>query len=139
MRTINTKLATRIWIALVILWAIGRAVFVKELFGSHGVNGVVYLTVDLISSIPYAIYSARLVITFINHDFKSTYRNIFATAFFFYIPDLYILIAARRVPAGLYAILFVTITLFSAVAIGTIARDIRNKRKSAQSTPENPR
>ncbi len=139
MRTINTKLTTRFWIALVILWAIGRAVFVKELFGSHGVNGVVYLTVDLISSIPYAIYSARLVITFINHDFKSTYRNIFVTAFFFYIPDLYILIAAHRVPSGLYAILFVTITLFSAFAVGTIARDIKKKRKSTQSPTENPR
>ena len=139
MRTVNTKLATRIWIGLVLLWAIGRAIFVKELFGSHGVNGLIYLAVDLISSIPYAIFSARLVITFLKHDFKSIYRNILATAFFFYIPDLYILIAARRVPAGLYAILFVTITLFSAVAIGTIARDIRNKRKSAQSTPENPR
>lgn len=139
MRTINTTLATRIWIVLVLLWAIGRAVFVKELFGSHGVNGVVYLAVDLISSIPYAIYSARLVMTFINHDFKNIKRNIFATAFFFYIPDLYILIAARRVPVGLYAILFVTISLFSAFAVGTIARDIRKKRKSAQSSPENPR
>ena len=139
MRTINTKLATRIWIILVLLWAIGRAIFVKELFGSHGVNGLVYLAVDLISSIPYAIFSARLVITIINHDSKSIYRNILATAFFFYIPDLYILIAARRVPAGLYGILFVTITLFSAFAIGTIARDIRNKRKSAHSTSQDPR
>lgn len=139
MRTVNTKLATRIWMVLVLLWAIGRALFVKELFGSHGVNGLVYLAVDLISSIPYAIFSARLVITFINHEFKSIYRNALATAFFFYIPDLYILIAARRVPAGLYVILLLTITLFSAFAIGAIARDIRNKRKSAQSTPENPR
>lgn len=139
MKTVNTKIASRIWMALVILWAIGRAIFVKELFGSHGVNGLIYLAVDLISSIPYAIYSARLVINFIKHDYKSTYKNILLTALFFYIPDLYILISARRVPAGLYAILFTTITLFSAFAIGTIARDIRNKRISTQSAPENSR
>ena len=139
MKTVNTKIASRIWMALVILWAIGRAIFVKELFGSHGVNGLIYLAVDLISSIPYAIYSARLVFNFIKHDYKSTYKNILLTALFFYIPDLYILISARRVPAGLYAILFTTITLFSAFAIGTIARDIRNKRISTQSAPENSR
>jgi len=130
MRKLNTQLASRIWIALVILWAIGRAIFVKELFGSHGVNGLIYLVVDLLSSIPYAIYSARLVVSFISHDFKDSYKNMFATAFFFYIPDLYILIFARKVPAGLYAILFVTITLFSLFAIWAIARDVRKKRRA---------
>ena len=130
MEKLNTQLASRIWIALVILWAIGRAIFVKELFGSHGVNGLIYLVVDLLSSIPYAIYSARLVVSFISYDFKDSYKNIIATAFFFYIPDLYILIFARKVPAGLYAILFVTITLFSLFAIGAMARDIRNKRRA---------
>ena len=128
MKKLNTKVASRIWMALVISWAIGRAIFVKELFGSHRVNGLIYLVVDLLSSIPYAIYSARLVVSFIGHDFKDTYKNIFATAFFFYIPDLYILIFARKVPAGLYTILFVTITLFSLFAIGAIVRDIKKKR-----------
>ena len=134
MGKLNTKVASRIWMGLVIFWAIGRAIFVKELFGSHGVNGLIYLVVDLLSSIPYAIYSARLVVSFISRDFKDSYKNIFYTAFFFYIPDLYILIFARKVQAGLYSILFLSITVFSLIAIGTMARDIRKKRGSGRSS-----
>ncbi|MCX6453625.1 MAG: hypothetical protein NTV53_01450 [Actinobacteria bacterium] len=135
----RAKRASQIWLVLVLLWAMARAVFVNKLFGSHGVNGLIYLAVDLASSVPYAIYSARLVITFINHDFKNVYKNILLTSLFFYIPDVYILIAARRVPSGLYLILFLTIALFSAFAIATIARDIRNKRRTAHGGAENSR
>ncbi len=139
MKTKKQKIATRIWLALVILWAIGRAIFVKHLFSSYGINGAIYLVVDLASSIPYAIYSARLVIDFLGRDLKGVYRNILLTALFFYIPDLYILIAARQVPSSLYVIFFLTIFLFSAFAIGAIARDVIRKRQSAQIAPKNPR
>jgi hypothetical protein len=137
MKANKQKIATRIWLALVILWAIGRALFVNHLFSSYGINGALYFVVDLASSIPYAIFSARLVITFIGHDLKGVYRNILLTTFFFYIPDFYILIAARKVPSSLYVILFFTIFLFSAFAIGAIARDIRHKRRSRENTPDN--
>jgi hypothetical protein len=132
MKRDKQKIATRIWVVLVILWAIGRAFFVKHLFGSYGINGGIYLAVDLASSAPYAIYSAKLVISFLGHDLKGVYRNILLTAFFFYIPDLYILIAARQVPSNLYLILFLTISIFSTFAIGAIARDVRRKRKSGR-------
>jgi hypothetical protein len=139
MNATNAKRASRIWIILVLLWAIARALFINKLFGTHGVNGYAYLAIDLISSIPYAIYSSRLVVTFINREFKDVYKNALLAALFFYIPDIYILITAKRVPASLYTILFITIALFSAFAIATIARDVSNKRKSAQGGPENSR
>jgi hypothetical protein len=135
----KAKRASQIWLVLVLLWAIARALFINKLFGSHGVNGYIYLAVDLASSVPYAIYSARLVITFISREFTNVYRNAILTALFFYIPDVYILVTAQKVPSGLYLILFLTIALFSAFAIASIARDIRNKRKLAQGGAEKSR
>ena len=135
----KAKRASQIWLVLVLLWAIARALLINKLFGSHGVNGFIYLAVDLASSFPYAIYSARLVITFISREFTNVYRNAILTALFFYIPDVYILVTAQKVPSGLYLILFLTIALFSAFAIATIARDIRNKRRTAHGGVENSR
>lgn len=135
----KAKKASQIWLVLVLLWAIVRALFINKLFGTHGVNGYLYLIIDLASSLPYAIYSSRLVITFIDREFRNVYKNILLTSLFFYIPDVYILITARRVPSGLYVILFLMVALFTAFAIGTIARDLRNKRKTSQSSLENPR
>jgi len=135
----RAKRASQIWLVLVLLWAIARALFINKLFSSHGVNGYIYLAVDLASSVPYAIYSARLVITFISREFTNVYRNAILTALFFYIPDIYILVTAQKVPSGLYLILFLTIALFSAFAIATIARDIRNKRRTAHGGVENSR
>jgi hypothetical protein len=135
----KAKKASQVWLVLVLIWAIARALFINKLFGTHGVNGYFYLIIDLASSVPYAIYSSRLVITFIDREFRNIYKNILLTSLFFYIPDVYILIAARRVPSGLYVILFLTVALFTAFAIGTIARDIRNKRKTSHSSLENPR
>lgn len=135
----RAKRASQIWLVLVLLWAIARALFINKLFGSHGVNGYIYLAVDLAASVPYAIYSSRLVITFINREFKNVYKNVLLTSLFFYIPDIYILVTAQKVPSGLYLILFLTIALFSAFAIATIARDIRNKRRTAHGGVENSR
>ena len=135
----RAKRASQIWLVLVLIWAIARALFINKLFGAHGVNGYIYLIVDLAASVPYAIYSARLVITFINREFKNVYKNAILASIFFYIPDIYILITARRVPGSLYVILFLTIALFTAFAIGAIARDIRNKRRTTQSGTENSR
>ena len=139
MNELRAKRASQIWLVLVLLWAIARALFINKLFSSHGVNGYIYLIVDLAASVPYAIYSARLVITFINREFKNVYKNAILASIFFYIPDIYILITARRVPGSLYVILFLTIALFTAFAIGAIARDIRNKRRTTQSGTENSR
>jgi len=139
MNNSKAKRASQIWLVLVLLWAIARALFINKLFGSHGVNVFIYLAVDLTSSVPYAIYSSRLVITFISREFKNVYRNAILTALFFYIPDIYILVTAQKVPSGLYLILFLTIALFSAFAIASIARDIRNKRKLAQGGSEKSR
>jgi hypothetical protein len=135
----KAKKASQVWLVLVLIWAIARALFINKLFGTHGINGYFYLIIDLASSVPYAIYSSRLVITFIDREFRSIYKNILLTSIFFYIPDVYILIAARRVPSGLYVILFLTVALFTAFAIGAIARDIWNRRKTSQFSLENPR
>ena len=120
---LRAKRTQYVWILLVLAWAGFRAIAINKFFGAHNVNAWGYLTVDLASSIPYAIYSARAVVNFLDRDWIAFRRNVILTAIFFYIPDIYVFIFARAVPPSLYLGFAISIIFFSAMALLSLKRD----------------
>lgn len=118
------KRAQQTWLCLVIVWACFRAFAINKFFGNHQVNAWGYLLVDLASSIPYALYSARAVVNFLDKSWPEFRRNVFLTAAFFYIPDLYVFIFARTVPASLYIGFIISIAIFSTLAFISLRSDV---------------
>ena len=121
---LREKNAQRSWLLLVIAWAVIRAVVIKDVFGSYGINGWSYFAVDLCSGIPYAIYSGRAVINFLDKDWKSIRKNGSLALIFFYIPDIYILIFAKQVPFSLLIGFLISIAVFTSFAIWGLRRDV---------------
>ena len=121
---LRDKKAQRGWLLLVMAWAVIRAVVIKDVFGNYGINGWSYFIVDLSSGIPYAIYSGRLVINFLDKDLKSTRKNGLLALIFFYIPDLYVLIFAKQVPPSLLIGFLISIVVFTIFAVWGLRRDI---------------
>lgn len=121
---LRDKNAQRGWLALVIAWAIIRAVVIKDIFGVYGVNGWSYFAVDLCSGIPYAIYSGKAVINFLDKDWVAIRKNGFLSLIFFYIPDIYILIFARQVPTSLLIGFLISIAVFTIFAFWGLRRDV---------------
>ena len=121
---LRDKNAQRSWIALVIAWAIIRAVVIKDVFGGYGINGWSYFAVDLCSGIPYAIYSGKAVINFLDKDWVAIRKNGFLSLIFFYIPDIYVLIFARQVPTSLLIGFLISIAVFTIFAIWGLRRDV---------------
>lgn len=111
------------WLILVLAWAGFRAVVINRFFGDHKVNAWGYLAVDLASSIPYAIYSARAVVNFLDRYWVVFRRNVIFAAIFFYIPDIYVFIFARTVPTSLYVGFGISIIIFSTLALLSLKRD----------------
>jgi hypothetical protein len=111
------------WLILVLSWASFRAIAINKFFGDHNVNAWGYLIVDLASSIPYALYSARAVVNFLDRDWVVFRRNVILAAIFFYIPDIYVFIFARTVPTSLYVGFGISITFFSTLALLSLKRD----------------
>jgi len=106
----------RTWIFLVLAWALIRTFAVKNFFSAYGINPWLYLIIDLLSSIPYAYYSANLVISYLDKNWKTTRKNFFLTTFFFYIPDIYIFSATNRIPKGLLVGFVISVFIFSVIA-----------------------
>ena len=118
------KKAQRTWLILVITWAFIRAIFINNFFGKYGVNPWAYFVVDLTSAIPYAIYSGRAVIDFLNKDWLSIRKNAILGFIFFYVPDIYVLIFAKKVPFSLLVGFLISIVIFTSIAIWGLRRDI---------------
>ena len=118
--------AKRTWIFLVLTWAIIRTIVVKDFFSEYGIHPWIYLSIDLLSSIPYAHYSANLVISYLDKNWVTTRKNFFLTATFFYIPDIYIFTAANRIPKQLLTAFVISVLIFSAIAGYGILKKIKD-------------
>jgi hypothetical protein len=120
------KRAQRAWLALVILWAVIRAVVIQDFFGPYGINGWMYLVVDLASAIPYAIYSGKAVINFVDKNWSILRKNALISMVCFYIPDVYVLIYAKKVPTSLLVGFLITIAAFTVLAIWSLRKEANN-------------
>ena len=118
-----------LWLLLVLGWACFRALAINKFFGDHNVNAWGYLTVDFAASIPYALYSAKAVVNFLDKSWGTFRKNLSITAISFYIPDIYVLIFAREVPTSLYIGFAISILIFSALAFFTLKRDALKEKK----------
>ncbi|MEI7697763.1 MAG: hypothetical protein WCJ16_06450 [Actinomycetes bacterium] len=112
------------YLFLVLAWACFRAIAINKFFGQHNVNAWGYLVVDLGASVPYALYSTRAVVNFLDKDWIAFRRNVILTTAFFYIPDIYVFIFARTVPRSLYLGFAISIIIFSTMALLSLKRDI---------------
>jgi hypothetical protein len=118
------KKAQRTWLTLVIVWACIRAIFIRNFFNKYGVNGWAYFIVDLGSAIPYAIYSGRVVINFLDKNWAEIRKNGLLTAVFFYVPDIYVLTYAKEVPMSLLFGFLISIAIFTSFTVFGLRRDI---------------
>ena len=85
--------------------------------------------IDLLSSIPYAHYSANLVISYLDKEWDNARKNFLLTAIFFYVPDIYIFTAANKIPRPLLIGFIVSVLIFSTIAIVGIVRRIKDGRQ----------
>lgn len=122
---LRDKRAQRTWLALVLAWVVIRTVVIKDVFGGYGVSAWIYFLVDLGSAVPYAIFSGRAVINFLDKNWISFRKNGFFALFFFYLPDVYVLTTAYEIPRSLLFGFLLSIVILSGIAIYGFRRDIR--------------
>lgn len=121
---ISRTQATYVWTALVVLWAAVRSVVVGRIFGPHGTNSVTYFIIDVTSSVPYGVTSARAVVAYLDKtpDFARWFALASVT---FFLPDLYIVGTARHIPIEVWVGFAVWLALMTAVAIRSAVRSRR--------------
>lgn len=108
--------ATRNWVALSLVWSCTRAALIWWVFGSHGTNWFEYLIVDLATTVPYAIYSARAAFAWIDRS-PTFLKNAVISVVCFISPEVYVVATARQVPPAVWVGFGAFVTLMAILAI----------------------
>lgn len=130
---LTTTQKERVWVALVVLYGIGKSFVVWQTLGKYGVNALLYFAFDIGAAIPYGIATARVVIYGLARDWPRV-RNWGAIAVVtHFIPDIYIFTVLNQPPPFLVDGLIFVIALFAIMAVIGVVRQIQRRN------PDNPK
>ena len=129
MRTKRQTFWERIWASTIVLYTFAATFVVWKALHKYGVNPYLFFVIDLITSWFYGLASARLVVAIIHRRWSETQKWGWLSALNFMLPQIYILLSARRVPKDVYVIIYSVIGVMVAFAVIGIASQIRVARK----------
>ena len=129
MRTKRQTFWERIWASTIILYTFVATFVVWKALHKYGVNPYIFFVIDLITSWFYGLASARLVVAIIHKRWSETQKWGWLSALNFMLPQIYILVAARRVPRDVYVIIYSVIGVMVAFAVVGIVSQIRVARR----------
>jgi uncharacterized membrane protein YhaH (DUF805 family) len=126
------KFWERIWASTIVLYTFAATFVVWKALHKYGVNPYLFFVIDLITSWFYGIASARLVVAVIKRRWSETQKWGWLSAINFMLPQVYILVSARRVPRDVYLIIYSVIGVLIAFALMGILSQIRAARKDGR-------
>ena len=129
MRTKRQTFWERIWASTIILYTFVATFVVWKALHKYGVNPYIFFVIDLVTSWFYGLASARLVVAIIHKRWSETQKWWWLSALNFMLPQIYILLAARRVPHDVYVIIYSVIGVMVAFAVVGIVSQIRVARR----------
>lgn len=118
----------RWWFVLVMVWSVCRVVAVWRWLDKYGVNPFVYALVDVGSSAPYALGSARTIGALIDRRYARAAVWSVLAAVCFAAPDVYIVAAGHDMPWIVYGIVGMIAAMAAMWAVWTGRRDVAGGR-----------
>ena len=129
----RSKLRQRLelsWVISIVLFTLARFFVARGTLEQYGLNIWVFGVIDLVTAIPYAIGTARVVGAIVDKDLAADSRWAGIAAVSFFAPYGYILWAGQDAafPTSVYVVLAVLITIFGANALWSVIRKVRAAR-----------
>ena len=123
----------RLWAGTIVVYSFGAAVVVNKTLRKYGVNPYLFFVIDICTSWPYGIATARIVINTMAKNWKAVRKWTWIAAITFVTPQVYILITAHHAPRDVYLIVIAVISFLIVFAIAGVLLQIRNTRKKGLS------
>jgi hypothetical protein len=122
------QMLSRAWAAAVILWAVIRTAIIWAALGDYGFNPWIYLCIDLVCATTDAITTPRMVLYFIDDNYRLAIKWGVISLVAFVIPDIYIFVGTRTLPTRVILVLCAVILAMTCLAVVSIVRKIRKGR-----------
>lgn len=114
---------------ITIAWECLRTVVVDKAFGKYGVNPYIYFTLVMAIAVPYAIVTVRLLVSIVHRRLKQAFIYGVLSIVLHFVPDLYIILAAKEVPPALFHTFLFIVFLFAIFALQGIVVKVKRQRK----------
>jgi ABC-type Co2+ transport system permease subunit len=125
---VRRRIFQYLWFAAVAAWACLRILAVDTWLTKYGVNTAVFAVVEISSSVPYGIGSARCVTNLVDrHRRAATLWGLVAAAGFV-APDFYLLSAGKSMPLPTYVIILVVLLTLGTISVMGIIRKYQQSR-----------
>ena len=122
------QMLCRLWAGVVILWSVIRTIVIWAALGDYGFNPWIYLSIDLVCATTDAITTPRMVLYFIDDNYRLAIRWGVISLVAFVIPDIYIFVGTRTLPTKVIVVLCAVILAMTTLAVVSIVRKIRKGR-----------
>lgn len=106
----------RLWFVAVMAWSGVRIAAVWHFLRDYKVHPLVYAIVDLGSSVPYAIGSARTITSLVDGRLRPAMWWGALTVVSFCAPEAYIVLSGQEMPWGVYALVAVVFSIAAGLA-----------------------
>ena len=113
---------------MVIGWSLIRALIVWAAVGDYGLNPWIYLSIDLASAVVDGYTTPRMVLNFIDDNYKQAVKWATISLGAFIVPDLYIFLGTRTLPKRIIVVLVVIIGCTFTLAVLSVVRKIHKGR-----------
>jgi len=121
------------WVVGVVAYGLARTLVVWGALSDYGVNPWIYGIIDLVSSVPYAIGTARVVTGILDRDWARVRKWGTIAVLTFFAPDVYILLAGHGMPTTVYLVLGAWLLVAIAIAGRGMSCKLRDARSTATS------
>ncbi|MEI2704371.1 MAG: hypothetical protein V9E89_03700 [Ilumatobacteraceae bacterium] len=116
------------WAGLAIGWSLVRAIIAWAVLGDYGLNPWVYLAIDVASATVDAITTPRMVISFVDRQYKRALLWALCSLVAFIIPDLYLFLGTGHLPKKIIVVMAIIITATFTVAVISVLHKVRKAR-----------
>lgn len=122
------RLLSFTWAGLAIGWAFVRALVAWVALGDYGLNPWIYLCIDLASAGVDAVTTPRMVISFVDRQYKRAAMWGVFSLVAFVVPDLYLFLGTGRLPKKVILVMVVIVAVMFTLASIGVWRKIRKAR-----------
>ena len=123
------------WFFAVMTWSVIRIIAVSTWLQDYGVDPFHYAMVDLGSSAPYSLASARLLGSLVDGRMRRATSWGVLTVVTFVAPDLYIFTAGRALPWASYVVVGTIATIGAVLAIRSGRASVCERRLAMDVAP----
>lgn len=124
----------RLWAGSVVLYSVGATFVVWRTLAKYGVNPILFFIIDVTTSWPYGIATARIVVNVIKLEWKAVRKWTWVAVITFVTPQVYILVSARHAPRDVYLIVIMVISFLVLFALISVLLHIRSSRRRVASS-----